>query len=136
MARTGLPVFRKNEILSAKKLNQLVAYIERITIQPPNPGASTGIEMAQDAGGTRLRVVFPATGLLAQAGSGGVSARSGTTPGTGQVTIQSYDPTNNITATTTTVDALNFTTTSIDSGKYCWIAQDENRRWWVIAAEC
>lgn len=135
--RFGLPFFKKGDAVSAAKLNKIVEVIQRIAITAPSPGTSNGLEMSQDAGGTTLRVAFPATGLLALS-SGTITARSGSTAGTGTVTLQTTDSSGNITSTSINLDVLNWNsaTGGIASGKYCWIGQDENRNWYVISAEC
>lgn len=94
MARYGLPDWNKGDLISAAKLRKMVEHMVRITIQQPQPGAG-GLEVVQDAAGTRLRVIVPPTGwALCQLGSS-LGPATGTWPSltpTTQTGVNLYQP--------------------------------------------
>lgn len=129
-----LPHWKPDDILKAEDLNRLVDVIRRITI---TVSQSSGLDMLEGPGGTSLRVRWRQDRYLAYT-SGGITARSGSTPGTGSAAIQTYDPVNGITSTGIDVDVLNWNdaTGGVGTGKYLWVVQDNNGFWWVWVAEC
>ena len=127
-----LPRWKKGDVITAEKLNQLVEAIERATI---NVSQGMGIDVQQGLGGTALRVAFPPFGFLMYT-SAGITARSSGIPGTGTATYQNYDPTNDITDTSISDTVLNWSATDIGSGKYLWAMKDGDGFLWAVNAEC
>lgn len=126
---------RPGDAIKAADYNLIVEAIRRIRI---NRGQSTGLDITESPGGTTLRVRWRSDRYVGLVQAGGISARSGSTPGSGTVNLQEYDETNNVTDTGIPVDVLNFSagTSGFAAGKYVWIEQDVNGYWWVTAAEC
>lgn len=120
--------------IRARDFNLIVEALRRMAL---NVGQSTGIDITQSPGGTTLRVRWRTDRYLALVGTGGISARSGATPGSGSVNIQEFDETNEITDSGVPLTAYNLSSsTTIAAGKYCWIEQDVNGYWWLTTAEC
>jgi len=135
--RFGLPKFTKGDRVSAGKLNKIVETIQRIALQPQSPGASAGLEISQDASGTRLRVMFPPAGFVMFT-SGGISARASGVAGSGTATFQSFDPSNGIADTGVSETVYNWNSASggVGTSKYFWASRDANGYLWVVGAEC
>jgi hypothetical protein len=128
-----LPVFRAGAHLTARALNVLVDAVRR---QRLTAGENGGIELQEFPDGTMIRC-RPTIARYLGVANGNITARSGTTPGAGIVTIwQNVGGT--LTSTGLNVDVLSFTAASggIAGGKYCWIEQDSDGYWWVTSAEC
>jgi hypothetical protein len=101
-------------------------------------GPNCGLQMIQSAGsGTALRVVFPPSGAQLAVADGTITARGGTTLGSGNVFAVSISGT---TATVGTVDipVVSFSSTAggIPTGTYVWIQQDPGGTWVVTAVDC
>ncbi len=128
-----LVAFKKGELLTAAKLNEIM---DRVNRQRIDTGQSSGLVVQETDRGTVLRVFGGGIGSVAL--SNGITARVGTTPGTGTARFYSYDVT-----TDKLVDqgvdqnpVKNFSATAIGSGKYCWIEPDSGGTWFVVSAEC
>lgn len=98
------------------------------------PVSTTGMDSAS---GPPVVTIFPgASGQLAITSSS-ITARSGTTPGTGTVTPLEY---NGNTMGNTGADDLTVylyaTGNGINSAAYCWIEMDSSGYWWIVSAEC
>ena len=63
-----------------------------------------------------------------------ISARSGTTPGSGLVAIQKFSG-GTLSDSGTIVTAYSYNGTAIGSGKYCTLTQLFGV-WWIAPAEC
>jgi len=77
-------------------------------------------------------------GQLPAKPDGTISARSGTTAGSGTVFLVDDSTPGTLTVTATTQAVYNYSATAggIATGKYCWIAQSPNGSWYVISVEC
>jgi len=75
--------------------------------------------------------------LLAKT-DGTISARSGTTAGSGTVFLVDDSTPGTLTVTATTQGVYNYSATAggIPDAKYCWIAQSPNGSWYVVSVEC
>jgi hypothetical protein len=67
--------------------------------------------------------------------SGTITARSGATPGSGSVVLDSLDASGNFAATSNTVTAYNFSATAINTGKHVFLLSWGGKLW-VVTAEC
>jgi len=101
-------------------------------------GPNSGLSGIWGSDGTILRVATGEGGGAQLAiTDGSISARSGTTPGSGTVFDVSYNGTVLVTATTTkTVGNFSSTTGGIPTGTYVWIEQDPQGAWWITAVDC
>lgn len=123
---------RRGDPITAEEWNKLVDLVVRNEIRP---SLSSGLDIQKAAFGTSLRVVGQLRQRLAYTSST-ITARSGTTPGTGTVTPQRYDG-SSLASDGQDLTVYSFSASaSIASGKYCWIEQDPGGYWWVTAAEC
>ncbi len=128
-----LPQFAKGDRLKAA---DLMVMRERIMRQKIQAGQNTGLSVQETPDGTILRVTWKTDRYVAFA-SGGVTARSGLTPGTGDAELFLYNPTTNILVdVNVNVPVKNYSGTLIGAGKYCWVEQDTNGTYWVVSAEC
>lgn len=89
-----------------------------------------------------ISVLFPKVGFVGVA-NGDITARVGSTPGTGTVTVKQLDTDDElIDAQVTDIEVYNAsvnTMTSgqgIDDGQYVWVQRDGFGRWWVAPLEC
>ena len=123
---------RAGDAISAREWNELVERVTRNEIRANNTG---GLNVQKTAFGVVLSLASRPGQMLAKTSSA-ISARSGTTAGTGTVTPQYLN------GTTLGDDGQDLTvyffsaSASIDSGKYCWIEQDRAGVWWITAVEC
>lgn len=118
--------------VSAAVINQGVDAAETLD----NLGASAGLGMVKTVRGRLLRLAVQALHIeIAQAPAGGVPARSGATPGSSTVTVQSFNGTS-LSATPMTVTAYNVSATAaIGASKYLGIIKLRGY-WWIFMAEC
>lgn len=78
---------------------------------------------------------------LAKTGGTAITARSGTTPGSGTVTLYHLDG-GSITAVVdldsspVTVTAYSFAGTASGIGAYIFIEQDDDGTWWYVSEDC
>lgn len=129
MFRT-LKRFRKGDALTSAKLNELVDAINQNQVT-----AGPGLKAFVSTAGTYLCGIRPARGQVAYTTSS-ITARSGTTAGSGTATLQFLSSTTITTTGIPDVTAYSYSATAIASGKYCWVQQDTNGTWWVISVEC
>lgn len=82
-----------------------------------------------------LRPNNSASNALALNGSSEIAARSGTTPGSGTVTLMQLAG-GVIASTSITVTAYNWSSLAITANAYLMIHQDPNGAWWIGAEDC
>ena len=118
--------------ISASAYNELADtcdQISRIKCQPP-------LEVLWTPGGLLLRLAGPLFGVYIGIADGTITARSGATPGTGNVTLQTW---NGTALASLGIDLpvrnWNATTGGIATGKYCVILKIAGA-YWAISAEC
>jgi len=127
--------WREGDTIGARDLNKLLDAIERCII---NPGQSSGLDISQSQGGTSLRVRPPTNRYLGVT-SGTITARSGTTPGTGTVTLYLYSTSAGTVGTSgVNVTVYNFSSTTggIATSTYVWVEQDVDGNWWITSVDC
>lgn len=128
---------KPGDVITVDHYNALLDAIKRLDL---NPGTMTGIEMHQTLNGTALSVK-PVQRYIAKTTSV-ITARVGTTPGTGTVKQWILDPYSGaggtLIDTTNEISVFSYSSAAggIASGKYCYIEQDMSGNWWVISAEC
>ena len=133
--KVTIPLVHEGEEISARLVNAIIAALRQAIIQPDG---STGIRIIQTPAGTTLSVRQPAR-YLAVVQSGGITARSGSTPGTGSVELYLLNVGgNSIADSTQAITVFNFSSTSggIASGTYCWVEEDIDGNFWVTAVDC
>ncbi len=75
-------------------------------------------------------------GFLAKT-NGTITARSGTTAGTGSVFLTTFSaPTITVTANTLTVYNFSSTTGGIATATFVWVEQDDAGNYWITAVDC
>ena len=141
MIRLAPPPLRKGDELTLKWLNG----IRQLAVEGQvDVGSCSGISASQGPNGIALGVsVASESGTLAYT-DGTITARSGTTPGTGTVYLVVYDGTvlqiQNGTGGNPTVTqaVLNFSSTTggIPTGTYVWIEPDPGSNWFITAVDC
>jgi hypothetical protein len=108
-------------------------WISRLSVSPP-------LELASIGGGPRIRMA-PFSGAELAISNGTISARSGTTAGTGFI-YYVYDMVASGVCTlqtgTNSTAVFNYSGTAggIPTGKYCWLATTPNGNLFVVSAEC
>ena len=128
--------FRKGGLLRADDLQTLRDAISRPDIDVLG---GTGIDARR---GPRGSVQLTGVGSLGSIGvaNGNITPRSGTTPGTGTVTVKRYDGSALVSGHDVAVlNASSNAMTSghgIDSGKYVWIGENADGNIWVAPLEC
>jgi hypothetical protein len=127
---------RPDQVIEARTLRELAETADatsQIQADPP-------LGIVAGTGGYLLRYIGPIFGAyIAVVNSGGISARSGSTPGSGQVTLQTWNGTSLAAMTgpgaTWPVKNWNSASGGVASGKYCVILKIYGV-YWVINAEC
>lgn len=101
------------------------------------PGSCAGIDVFRGPGGTTLSVQPPSIGSLGVVTSA-ISARVGTTLGTGLVELYYASSTGVATDCAQAVNVYNFSSTTggITTGLYVWVQQDPSGDWYVTAIDC
>ncbi len=98
-------------------------------------GVSPPLEMVNTKNGRFLRLAMAIPGTeIAQAGSGGIPARSGATPGSGSVTIQKFAPPT-LAATPLTVTCYNLASTAVGATKYI-VMLKVHGYWFAVWEDC
>jgi hypothetical protein len=117
--------FRKGDRLTAEAMQEIVRRLNRLE-------GIKGSGRLQTRGGSVAYV----EGVRASLGvaSGAITARSGTTLGTGTVTFY-YNVGGTATVTGQSETVLN-PGIAISSGKYVWVEQDMTGDWYVSPLEC
>ena len=129
--------FKPGDQLAAADLQAMLEALRR-------PGAivrgGAGVDVRQ---GARGQVQITGTSPLRFVGvaNGNITARSGSTWGTGSVTRYGFDGTHDYT-TSVNYDVVNPSSTKmgsgngIDSGQYCWVEEDSDGHLVVMPLEC
>lgn len=128
---------KPGDTISAGAWNELIDYINRSGLIV-NQGS--GLVAQETPDGTVLSLARGGQRFLCVA-NGNITARSGTTPGTGSVFLVTLSGT---TLATTTVSYAVYNPSSstmssthgIDSGQYCLIEEVPSGRWLVTPLEC
>lgn len=137
MSEFNPPTWKPGDSLKAEQLNAMASAIKVLQGVRGGPG----VNVRRGAGGTlQITGQQPVTSYLCVA-SGAITARSGTTPGTGTVTLcwLTGGVITSLSQMLTAYNASASTMTSgngIDSGQYCWVQQDCFGTWWVTPLEC
>ena len=127
---------KAGEPISAEMLAQMAEtcdQMSRITAVPP-------LEFTWLPSGPVFRLAGMLLGVyIAQVNTGGISARSGSTPGSGTVAIQQWNGTafSSMAGTGATFPVKNWNSTAgaIAAGKWCVVLRIMGA-YWVLAAEC
>ena len=122
---------RKGDPILARDWNILLDVVRENDIRE----GQGGINVKKGYTGTTLSFTGTTRQQLALTSST-ITARSGTTAGSGTVTPQTFDGTSISGAGQDVTVYLFSASASIASGKYCWIDQDAGGYWWIIAVEC
>lgn len=124
--------------LTAELVNKIIDAINSLA----NVSGGAGVVVRRSKGGLQITGQRQA-GFYAGVANGDITARSGTTPGTGQVDLIWVDPSGpTLTPIGVTVDVyyLEDETLSsgngIDDGMYVYVEQDAFDAWHVSPAEC
>lgn len=129
--------FRRGDVLSHEVINELIRRTE-----PARPRASGGISVRT---GPRGQVQVTGTTRMGWVGvaDGNISARSGSTWGTGTVTRYQYNWISGDDSSTSlnypVVNPSSNTMSSgygINSGQYCWVQEDDDGNLVVMPLEC
>ncbi len=104
-------------------------------------GVNCGLSVVPTSDGFALRLSNPNVRAQLAITNGTITARVGTTAGTGSVylvgvSVVSGTCTLTTSAVTLTVYNLSATTGGILTGKYCWVEQHTNGFWFITTAEC
>lgn len=137
MRAKSLRKVKPGDPITAAMWNELIDALNQADI---NVGQSRGLEIQQGPQGTALRVSDRQDEFLCVA-DGNISARSGSTPGTGNVKLVTLDGTTLATSNVSyPVYNPSATTMSsghgIDSGQYCTIKEYPSGRYMVAPLEC
>jgi hypothetical protein len=112
-----------------RQLAETCDTVSRITADPP-------LEIVNTGGGMLLRLAGPLFGVHIGVTNGAITARSGGTPGTGNVTIQTW---NGTALASLGVDvkaySISSTTGGIPSGTYCIVLRICGS-YWLISVDC
>jgi hypothetical protein len=116
-----------------REIAETCDWISRLSVTAP-------LEITPFAGGPQIRLSAPAGRQLVYT-DGTITARSGTTAGTGNVFLCSTAVASGvctITNTTNTLTVFNFSasTGGIPTGKYCWLDYDIYGTPFIVSAEC
>ncbi len=133
ISTANLPRVKEGDPISAGLWNQLVDFVmrNRITF-----GQACGLEVQETPRGTLVRASRKwEIGYVAKTTST-ITARSGSTAGSGTVQLQDFDGTSYSDAAESPLTVYLFSATSISSGKYCWVAPDPGGWWHVVSVEC
>jgi hypothetical protein len=116
----------RHEIISSDSLRMLSAQVQRLQMQVQN--------MQRLAGAFRGELGDGGPGFLAYT-AGGISARSGTTPGTG--TVQPKKLTNGVIADYgNEIDVYSWAPTASSTATYVWISRDMHQTPWFTEEAC
>lgn len=124
---------KPGDIVSARDLREIgetCDQFSRFSVEPP-------LEMIWTALGPLVRLAGPLFGVyVGVVASGGISARSSGTPGTGNVTIQTWNGTALASLGITVVaKSISSTTGGIPSGTYCIVLRICGA-YWLISVDC
>lgn len=132
MRRKAIRRVRPGDPITAEDWNELVDAVRRNEIQE---STACGLSIQKTPDGTLVRLGSSRLGRPAVTSST-ITARSGTTPGTGTVTPLWYNGSALANDGSDLTVLFYSASASIGSGKYCWIQQDQRGIWWLISAEC
>ena len=126
---------RPGQPLSARALRHMAEtadWLNRVRVNPP-------LEIVSGAGCPTLRYAGPVYEAYIAVTTSTVTARSGTTPGSGQADLYGWNGTTlvPIAAGSVNFTVYNFSGTAggIASGKYC-VVQRIQGAYWIISVEC
>lgn len=135
----GMPErLKPGDELTTGWLNKLLSLARSCRI---NLGVNSGLAMVRNEHGTFLRVTARGSSGQLAITTGTITARSGTTAGTGSVYPVATSISGGactLTTGATSMVVFNFSGTSggIATGKYCWIDQDPYGTWFIVSVEC
>ncbi len=123
--------------ITAKWARQLQELVVRNSL---DVSACTGLDIHQTSGGTVIAVdesTLPklTVGIV---DTGGITARAGTTPGSGPVVFYQLNDSGVLenSGDGETVYSISSTTGGIPAGTYIMCAQDANDDYWVVSVDC
>lgn len=130
-----LPRVRAGDPLSAAAWNALVDALNRNRLLL---GQDSGIDAQYTPFGTALRATAGGQAMTLALTSSAITARSGTTAGTGTATPKKFDGTTISSTGEADLTVYNFSaaTGGIASGLYVWLAADPDGYYWVTSVEC
>ncbi len=125
--RVPPPRLRPGDELTTGWLNKIRDWCVRNTLQ----GVSAGLTAQQLDTGFTLGAIIPdgASGSVGVVQTGGISARVGSTYGSGNVLV-------NTLGVNITVKNFSSTTGGIAAGTYVFVQQDSAGTWWVTSVDC
>jgi hypothetical protein len=134
----GPKKLRPGDELTTGWLNWLLRLIHAARVEL---GSNSGLCLNRNDTGTWLRLAQPNVQAQAALTSSAITARSGTTAGTGTVYLVDVSVVGGVCTLTTssvqiTVYSFSGTTGGIASGKYCWIEQDVTGNYFITSSEC
>ncbi len=126
-----------NQPITAKWARQLQDLVVRNSL---DVSACTGLDIHQTSGGTVIAVdesTLPKL-TVGKVDGGGITARVGTTPGTGTVSFYQLNDSGVLedSGDGDTVYSISSTTGGIPSGTYVMCEQDVNDDYWVVSVDC
>ncbi len=131
------PDFKRGDPLSHETVNQIIRRLEPVA---PRGGAGLDVRMGRH-GQVQLGLREPVR--FVGVASGAITARSGSTWGTGTVTRYQFDPVSGTDSTTgVNYSVVNPSATTmssgngINSGQYCWVQEDDDGNLVVTPLEC
>ncbi len=128
------PNFRAGDVLTAQMLNEIVRG------QALDVRGSGGLTVRSSDGRNLQLAVNGFGGLVVKVSSGGITARSGATPGTGDCDVQTLDPStgNLVDAGIKVKDVKSYSSTTggLTAGTYGFIISDQDGVIWIISVDC
>lgn len=131
------PTFRTGDVLRASDLQAIADAARAQRVQ-----GGAGVEVRRGPGGSVQITGNLPPGKYIGVASGNITARSGTTPGTGTVTVKYVAASGSLASVGADIAVKNCSSTTmtsgngIDSGQYCSIWRDAFGVWWVSPEEC
>ncbi len=122
--------------ITAKWARQLQELVVRNSL---DVSACTGLDIHQTSGGTVIAVTESSdlSPGIVSAGQD-ITARVGTTPGTGTVDLYDLDDSGILTNSgeVVTVYSISSTTGGVPTGTYVMVSEDGQGNWWLISVDC
>ena len=116
------------------------AVSRRLRVRPPRTGAGLASRVGPDG---QVQLAAVAKAAFVGVANGNITARSGSTAGTGSVTRYELDPIAGTYASTSiNYDVFNPSASTmssgngINSGQYCWVEEDDDGNLLVTPLEC
>ena len=129
-----IPKVKPGDEITAQLFNALRQAIIETTIIP---GLSVGIQVTQTNAGTMISV--RSTQRYVGITTSTITARSGTTPGSGTVELYLYSTPNDDledTGQEVTVRSFSSTTGGIPTSTYCFVEDDLDNNFWITSVDC